>query len=281
MGNGITQKSRLRGLLEAANQAINYIKINSITLEICEGKPMWVKRRRWGSELIAGQANLFFRLAQGRVHVWVDPKKWQRWEIYCFRLLQEPRFCVYGEGSRTVWMDAIPGMHLCDHLKRGTLTMDALEAAGTELRRAHELWCSKFDDWWSHGDPHLDNVIYDRPSNRARLIDFEVVHDRSLPAMVRHADDLLVFLQDLVCRVSAEQWLPFALCFINAYGRSEVVAELTRLLFVPAGLPGFWWKLRTENFERQELVRRVDALRRALTRMPGVSRKQDKLQNAA
>jgi hypothetical protein len=81
MGNGITQNSRMRELSEAANQAVNCIKINSITFERRQGKPMWVKRRRWGSELIAGQANLFFRLAQGRVHVWVDPKKWQRWEI--------------------------------------------------------------------------------------------------------------------------------------------------------------------------------------------------------
>jgi hypothetical protein len=275
MGNGITQNSRLRELLEAANQAINCIKINSITFEMCQERPMWVKRRRWGSEVIAGQANLFFRLAQGRVHVWVDPKKWQRWEVYCFRLLQEPRFCAYGEGSRTVFMDAIPGMHLCEHLKRGTLTMRALEAAGRELRRAHELWCSEFDDWWSHGDPHLDNVIYDPSSNRARLIDFEVVHDQSLPAMVRHADDLLVFLQDLVCRVSSEQWLPFALCFINAYGQSDVVAELRRLLFVPAGLPGLWWKLRTENFERQELIRRVDALRCALLRTCDAKRERE------
>src|SRR5260370_34863774 len=147
-------------------------------------------------------------------------------------------------------MDAIPGMHLCEHLERGTLAMHALEAGGREVRRAHELWCSEFDDWWSHGDPHLDNVIYDPPGNRARLIDFEVVHDQSLPAMVRHADDLLGFLHDLVCRFSSEQWLPFALCFINPYVQSDVVAALTLLLFVPGVLPGLRVKLRTANFDR-------------------------------
>jgi hypothetical protein len=280
MGNSIVQNSRLRELSKTANQAINCIKINSIKFEMRQGNPMWVKRRRWGSELIAGQANLFFRLAQGRVHVWIDPKKWQRWEIYCFRLLQEPRFRAFAEGSRTVCMDAIPGMHLCEHRKRGTLTTRALEAAGRELRRAHELWCPQFDDWWSHGDPHLDNVVYDASADRARLIDFEVVHVQLLPAVLRHADDLLVFLQDLVCRVSAREWLPFAFCFINAYERPEVIAELTRLLFVPAGLPGLWWRLRTENFERRELIQRVDALRAGLSRMPAVQRKAKKLAQA-
>lgn len=278
MRNGFTQNLKLRELSEAANRAINCIKINSVTREMRDGKPMWLKRRRWGSALIAGQANLFFRLAQGRVHVWVDARKWQRWEVNCFRLLHGGKFRAFGEGSRTVWMDALPGMHLCQHLQRGTLTPPALEAAGRELARAHQLWCPEFDDWWSHGDPHLDNVIYDAVTNRARLIDFEVVHDRSLPAVLRQADDLLVFLQDLVCRVSAKQWLPLAFSFINAYGRSEVINELRRLLFVPVGLPALWWRLRTENFERPELIRRVDALRLALSRRPGAPTEEESVQ---
>ena len=278
MRNGFIQSPGLRELSEAANQAINRIKINSITAEVRDEKHIWVKRRRWGSELIAGQANLFFQLAQGRVHLWVDPKKWQHWEVGCFRLLQEPRFHAWAEGPRAVCMDAVPGMHLYEHLKRGTLTMRAVEAAAMELRRAHQLWCAEFDDWWSHGDPHLDNVIYDAATNRARLIDFEVVHDKSLPAVLRQADDLLVFLQDLVCRVSSEQWLPFALGFIVAYERPDVVMELRKLLFVPAGLAGIWWRLRTENFERRELIRRVAALRHALDRMLGTKREKESFQ---
>jgi hypothetical protein len=174
-------------------------------------------------------------------------------------------------------MDALPGIHLCEHLKRGTLTLHALEAAAREFRRAHQLWCAEFDDWWSHGDPHLDNVIYDSATNRARLIDFEVAHDRALPAVRRHADDLLVFLQDLIGRVPAEQWLPFALGFINAYGQSEVAAELRRLLFVPNGLAGLWWRLRTENFEHQKLIPRVNALRRELGRTLGAKREEERL----
>jgi hypothetical protein len=281
--NRFSENLRWRELSEAANRAINGIKINSISVGTRAGRQMWIKRRRFGSELIASQANLFFRLAKGRVHVWIDPRKWQRWEVYCFQLLQGPEFRVFPEDSRTVCMDPLPGRHLCEHLKRATLTMAALRAAGRELRRAHLLWCPELDDCWSHGDPHLDNVIYDPVTDRARLIDFEVVHDQSLPAIVRQADDLLVFLQDLVCRIPGERWLPFAFSFIDAYNRPEVIAELTRLLFVPDGLPALWWKLRTENFERGELVRRVGALRSALLRrgeQPGVDASM-RLRNAA
>jgi tRNA A-37 threonylcarbamoyl transferase component Bud32 len=73
-----------------------------------------------------------------------------------------------------------------------------LEAAGTELRRAHQFWSDEFDGPWSHGDSTATNVIYNQKTGRARLIDFELVHDRSLSAKSRHADDLLVFLLDIL-----------------------------------------------------------------------------------
>ena len=45
-----------------------------------------------------------------------------------------------------------------------------------------------------------DYVIYNQKTGRARLIDFELVHDRSLSAKSRHADDLLVFLLDILAK---------------------------------------------------------------------------------
>ena len=52
-----------------------------------------------------------------------------------------------------------------------------------------------------------NNVIYDRQNGRARLIDFEIVHQKSLPAKSRHADDLIVFLLDLMAVAPNRQWL--------------------------------------------------------------------------
>jgi hypothetical protein len=268
---GLTGNVKLRDLVQAFQTTLNSIKINSITLEMREGRPMWVKRRRAGSKVIAGAANLFLHLARALIRVWVDPKKWQRWEVDCYHLLYDHDFCAYAEGSRTVCVDTVPGESLLKHVTRGTLTPRILRAAAREFRRAHQLWSEELDGPWSHGDPHLGNVIYDQSTDRARLIDFEVIHHKSLPAVVRQADDLLVFLQDLVGLVSAEQWLSFALCFINAYGQPEITAELRKRLVVPSGVPGLWWKLRTEYLERRELIRRIDALRHALDEKPNDS----------
>lgn len=253
-------------LREAIGVAIDSIKINSVTRQICGARTIWIKRRKPASELIAASANLFFRLARAPIHVWVDPQKWQSWEIACFRLLYDRDFRVFGEGSRALCTDKVPGTSLLEHLNRGTLTRPILEAAAKEFRRVHELWCEEFGDLWSHGDPHLDNVLYEKTAHRARLIDFEVAHQKSLPAIARHADDLLVFLQDMSGRVSARQWLPFALCFLKTYDRPKVVTELRKRLIVPRGLPGLWWKLRTHYIGREELIYRFDTLGRELDR---------------
>ena len=88
-----------------------------------------------------------------------------------------------------------------------TLTPRMLKAAGSEYRRAHHFKYQEFGRGWSHGDASMTNVIYDEKADRARLIDFEIRHERRLPAAARHADDLLVFLLDMVGRVPNRQWL--------------------------------------------------------------------------
>lgn len=167
--------------------------------------------------------------------------------------------------GRTLYTQKFAGQNLLEHLNRKTLDAQAVRAAARELRRAHGLRCDEFaGGLWSHGDPHLGNVVYDGTADGARLVDFEILHQKSLSALERHADDLLVFLQDLAGRVSREKWLPLAFCFVTTYGRDDVIAELTKLLVVPRGIVGIWRKLRTQYLSRRELVYRFAALRRAL-----------------
>ena len=136
-----------------------------------------------------------------------------------------------------------------------------LEAAGTELRRAHQFWSDEFDGSWSHGDWTATNVIYNQKTGRARLIDFELVHAESLPAKSRHADDLLVFLLDILAIASSRQWLPFALCFLNAYGDPIVLAELTNRLALPNGIAWIWWGVRTSFANPAKVKQRLERIR--------------------
>jgi hypothetical protein len=82
----VIRRVHLAGLNRLAS-AIENIKINSINLEQRGNRLMWVKRRQLGSGVIALFANLFFLLARARLHLLVNLKKWQSWEVACFRLL--------------------------------------------------------------------------------------------------------------------------------------------------------------------------------------------------
>jgi hypothetical protein len=254
----------LAGLSRLAN-AIEGIKINSINLEQRGNRLMWVKRRQPGSGLIALFANLFFLLSGARLHLWINLKKWQSWEVACFRLLYGQTLEVFSEGRRTVCVEMVAGKSLREWVVESPLVIQAIQAAGKELRRAHGLWSSDLGDYWSHGDPHLENLLYDLESDQARLIDFELIHDKSMPAIKRHADDLLVFLQDLMGSVSAEQWVPFSLALIESYDEPQVLAEVRKRLTAPHGWSAIWWKLRTNYLRSDIMADRIETLNAALS----------------
>jgi hypothetical protein len=249
---------------EFAAAAVDFLKINSVSEKFRHGRPVVVKRRNGNSEKIAESANLYFRLADIPIRFWSDVKEWQRWEVNCFRMLNGDRFNVLPVGTRAVCADKLPGRSLWDHLTGGTLNRGMLQAAGKELRRAHQLWSDRFRGSWSHADATMTNFMYDEAANRARLIDFEIVHCKSLSARARHADDLLVFLLDLAAMAPKRQWLPLALCFIDAYGNEQVISEVSKHLTVPSGLARIWWNVRTSFTKPAKVKRRLEALRNAL-----------------
>jgi hypothetical protein len=136
-----------------------------------------------------------------------------------------------------------------------------MEAAGKEFRRAHQFWSDGFRAPWSHGDAGMNNVIYNEKTGRARFIDFEIVHDKSLPAKSRQADDLLVFLLDLIAVAPNPQWLALALSFLNAYGNAAVTSELKNQLSLPSGMSWIWWGVRTSFANPTKVKRRLEKVR--------------------
>lgn len=253
-------------LLSAAGALVDRIKVNAISRETRADRVVWIKRRRRTAGPILACANRFFRLAGNPVHAIGDLTTWQRWEVECFERLHGESYRAFAEGDRVVGADEMPGVNLSTPLDAGTLAPVMCAAAGRELRRAHASPCRAFSGGWSHGDPHLGNFIYDAGTDRARLIDFEVMHDPRLDADARHADDLLVFIQDLVGRVSAELWLPNAHAFLAGYDRPKLVALLHRQLVLPGGIARMWWAVRTTYLPGETLHHRLAALRESLVR---------------
>jgi len=253
-------------LVDAAKAIADSLKINSISERSRCRRPVIVKSRNLGSEQIADLANLYFRMADIPIRFWSKVNEWRRWEINCFRMLNGDRFQAVTFGPKAICLDKVPGESAWDHMQRGTLTPQILRAAAKEFHRAHQIWSDEYDGPWSHGDATTTNVIFNQKTGRARLIDFEIMHEKSLAATARHADDLLVFLLDLVGIVPDRDWLPFALCFVRAYGDEDVVAELRKKLVAPAGLAWIWWGVRANFTKPAKIKRRLKRLRDAIAK---------------
>jgi hypothetical protein len=266
-GFKLTEHLVPQGLSHAATAVVESLKINSITERRRKGRPVVVKRRNLHGEQMADLANFYFRTWNIPIRFLSKVKSWRRWEIECFNMLNGDRFCARASGAQTVIEDKLPGESLWDHMKRGTLTRRMLQAAAEEFHRAHQFWSDEFKRFWSHGDATTTNVIYDEKTDRARLIDFEIVHEQSLPVRARRADDLLVFLLDMVGIVSSRQWLPFALCFLQNYGEPKVIVELRNRLVLPGGLAWIWWEVRTNFTKPAKVKRRLQALGSAIGKL--------------
>jgi len=251
-------------ILSGAGAIVDRIKINTIYREMREGRPLWIKCRRWGATPIMTCANGFFRLAGNPVRALEQPEAWQRWEVDCFLSLHGDCFRAFADGDRRVAADEVPGVNLTIPLDGGTITPPMVAAAAHELRRAHSQYCADFGGFWSHGDPHVGNFIYDESTGRARLIDFEVMHHPAMPAEERHADDLLVFIQDMVGRISGDLWMPSATAFLKAYGDQRIIDHLRSRLVIPHGMARLWWAVRTTFMAPKELERRIAELRAEL-----------------
>jgi hypothetical protein len=250
-----------QALTSAAAKFVDSLKLSAVSEKIRRGRPVVLKRRNAYSDQLADLANVYFRMSSIPIRFWSKTEDWRRWEAKCFRMLNGDRFRAFASGPKTVCTDKLPGKSLWEHLNQGTLTRQMLEAAGTELRRAHQFWSDEFDGPWSHGDSTATNVIYNQRTGRARLIDFEIVHARSLPAKSRHADDLLVFLLDIIAIAPSRQWLSFALSFLNAYSDAVVIAELTNHLALPNGMAWIWWGVRTSFTDPAKVKQRLAKLR--------------------
>ena len=251
-------------ILSGAGAIVDRIKINTIYREMREGRPLWIKCRHWGATPIMACANGFFRLAGNPVRALAQPEAWQRWEVDCFLSLHGDCFRAFADGDRRVAADEVPGVNLTIALDGGTITAPMVAAAAHELRRAHSQYCADFGGFWSHGDPHVGNFVYDETTGRARLIDFEVMHHPAMTAEERHADDLLVFIQDMVGRIPGDLWMPSARAFLKAYGEQRIIDLLRSRLVIPNGMARVWWAVRTTFMAPKELQRRIAELRAEL-----------------
>jgi hypothetical protein len=229
-----------------------------------DGRATWHKQRRRGAAATVAAGNVFLQLARSHLRMFVRSAEWRRWELGCFALLHGPAYASGTTSAREVWFDELPGESCRELLRRGALATAGLQAAARELFRAHSVRAPHQDAPLSHGDPHLGNVIYDSEHDVARLIDFEQAHEDGVASEWRSADDLLVFVLDLLGRARDDEWPALALIFLRAYPERATVAALRARLLPPRGMQAVLWATRTTPLVLPQVNPRLRTLADAL-----------------
>ena len=212
-------------------------------------------------------------MAGNPVTVHADGDTWHKNELTSFCLLHAAEgFHAFATAEGHLMIQHLPGQAITTFISDGLLPQAVLAAAAREMARAHGVQTTGVNaslGAWSHGDSHLGNFLFDPAQSRARLIDFEVSHLPHLSELERHADDLLVFLQDLMGRVSSSNWIPAARCFLEHYRNHrmpspDLFTALAKRMSPPQWIESLWWAVRTSYLGNVERTRRILALREVL-----------------
>ncbi|HEX8371644.1 MAG TPA: hypothetical protein VF585_02595 [Chthoniobacterales bacterium] len=249
------------GLLSRTGEQIDRIRINAISRETVAGVPVWVKRRTGLSRLLVPVANGFFWLAGNPVEVFATNTAWQQHEVRSFLLLNGANLQAGLMQDNSVYAEDLPGSDLVHWLDQKKLSPEIMQSVGAAFRKVHQTPNPTTGELFSHGDPHLGNVLYDAAAGLVSWLDFETLHRRGLQTTERHADDLLVLLLDLMGRATEEEWKILSPAFLAAYGQAEVLLELKKRLHPPSGFGAIWWAVRTSYLTRKELRLRAGWLR--------------------
>jgi hypothetical protein len=245
---------------------MNRVRVNQIQQSVRDGVPVFVKRRRAGGSIVIWFGNRFLALARSGACMFVRAGEWVDWEVHCARLLYPERPAVKTGPGPSVVVPKVCGSSLRQLLHQNEACLSAFVAAARELRRVHQIRCSHYKAAWSHGDLHLDNIVYDPVAGRAVLIDFDTRHEFRLSPAQRHSDDLNVMLLELI-GLPDEQWHQAATALLEEYRDASVLDELGRQLFVPRGFAKILWHTRTNCSSTRQLQQRMQTLRTIIQRL--------------
>lgn len=234
--------------------SIDLVRIHRVTPETRNGVAGFLKVRKPGMGFLIFFGNIFLAISRSGIRMFPGAADWQARELAAFRLLH-PGFAVEAVGRQGVFSARLPGIPMAELPE---ISPASLSAAAAELHRVHQLRDAT-GAFWSHGDPHLQNLLYAAEAGRCFLMDCETEHVGEAGSCWRRADDLLVVVLDLLSR---PQWRENVALFLQAYGEPAVVAELRDRLGRASEIRFFeriLWKTRTHYLPHAELLRRVPA----------------------
>jgi hypothetical protein len=222
-------------LLRQVGRLLVRVPLNTTTPIEVAGRHYLKKRRQTHAPLLVPLANWYAARIRSPMRILTGPA-WLRYErlLYDLLLERDAPSC----GNRALLLPRLPGRNLRYLLQRdpgmsgqGRL---GLKLAATELARIHACWTPHplgggFQPF-SHADATTRNVLVNEERQEAAWIDFETTHSCSLPAQIRHADDLLTLLGSAAAVIQSAEMPELCAILFSSYGSTLVWNAMTDLV---------------------------------------------------
>lgn len=258
-------------LQRLAARLMNRVRVNDVQQYVHHGSPLFLKRRRVGGSSMIFLGNRFLSLAGSGMCMFVRIREWLDWEIHCRSLLYPELPSVEVGPNQSLILPTVNGTSL-----RKLLLLPgadrALVAAARELRRVHQIHCDQYRAAWSHGDLHLDNILYDVDADRVTLIDFDTRHVLHLDETARHSDDLKTVLLELM-GLPDDKWCQLATVFLVEYRDFAILEALRDQLIIPYGIARVFLFTRVDGLTLRQVERRFQSLEKIIRDLNSCARK--------
>lgn len=228
----------------------------------------FLKTRKRTTSFLVPFGNLFLKLAGTHQRLLYRSEAWAEREVLALTALYGEEVRTDRPSRRALWISDFGARSVRDHLRLTSRRMNPQElarAAAVELRRFHDLQQEGRPYFFIHGDPHAGNILYCERRKRAFLIDFETMavptsallgrcpkatHSETTESM--RAEDLAIFILDILRELDPMDWMPVTRAFLDAYGVEEAVhVKLFKHLAPEGGESSLFrstlWRLRVRT----------------------------------
>jgi len=170
------------------------VRFNKVCKMHIDRHPYYAKERSWFGAALIAAGNVYLKRLGAHARVLPD-QEWRRWESEVYRVVYDIELVPDASGRLLVpeWS----GVSLAAYLESEEINeaekLGAIGLAAQSLYRIHSAviqWQDGQRRSLSHGDATVENVIVDDVQATATWFDFDTIHESSMYADWRRADDL-------------------------------------------------------------------------------------------
>ena len=182
------------GFVSWLGRVLARVRFNKVCKVRIDRHPYFAKERTWFGAALIAAGNVYLKRLGAHARVLPD-QEWRRWESEIYRAVYDIQLVT--DASGRLLIPAWPGISLAAYLESDQLSeaekLGAIGLAAQSLYRLQSVviqWQDGQRRPLSHGDATVENVIIDDLQATATWFDFDTIHDSSLGADWRCADDL-------------------------------------------------------------------------------------------